>query len=243
MRRLLLALLFAPLLAAPGSDPVAADLWRKATSLFAQFEGVYPSRMSVRTEMLDRGGKATAVTEMRFVNTLREDGVVESELVSAFEDGRDVTAGRRARREERRAGDGKQARISLSDSPFNPERQERLELRPHPERALISGRSCRRFDFSYRPEIEGLGKGAGVVQRGMAWLEEESGRPLKLEYTLVPLPRRVKRLWTVCLFETEAGGAWVMREMRVEGQGGILFIRKGFRLVTRFEEYLPVGGG
>ena len=72
---------------------------------------------------------------------------------------------------------------------------------------------------------------------GKAWLEENSGIPLKLEFSFEPLPKHVKRLWTIYLYETTASGDWFLQEITVQGQGGFLFIKKGFRSTTRFSDY------
>ena len=42
--------------------------------------------------------------------------------------------------------------VSLSDSPFNPDRQKNVRSRSD-ERQMLFGRPCRRFDFIYRTEI------------------------------------------------------------------------------------------
>ena len=34
-----------------------------------------------------------------------------------------------------------------------------------------------------------------------------------------------------------ATGKWVLKEISVQGQGGFLFIKKGFRSTTRFGDY------
>jgi hypothetical protein len=72
---------------------------------------------------------------------------------------------------------------------------------------------------------------------GMAWLEENSGMPLKLEFSLTPLPKRIRSLWTVYLYEVSQPDRWLLKQITISGEGGFLFIKKKFRSTTAFSEF------
>jgi len=127
--------------------------------------------------------------------------------------------------------------VSLSDSPFNPDRQKNVSFRASEEKQMLFGHSCRRFDFTYKTEIIRKGAREKLTWTGQAWLEEDSGMPLKLEFSLAPLPRRIRSLWTTYLYDVSQPDRWVLKKIMIAGQGGFLFIKKKFRSTTTFSDY------
>ncbi len=127
--------------------------------------------------------------------------------------------------------------MSISDSPFVPERQAAVTFSARGEKRLLFGHSCRRFDFTYRTTIVRKGKTEKLTWTGMAWLEQESGVPVKLEFSLAPLPSRIHSLWTVYLYDTARSDRWVVKKVAISGHGGFLFITKRFRTTTTFSDY------
>lgn len=175
--------------------------------------------------------------------TVDDNGDVRTELMQAFKDGKDVSADMKKKLEIREALDRKTAKkkdsisISLADNPFNPDKQQNLTVQTHTEMQLLFGKICRRFDFSFKTEIIRKDKAEKITWVGKAWLEENSGIPLKLEFSIEPLPKRVYSLWTIYLYEITARGNWLLKEIKVQGKGGFLFIKKGFRSITSFSNY------
>jgi len=81
------------------------------------------------------------------------------------------------------------------------------------------------------------------VISGKAWLEPDTGIPVKIEYTPDPLPKRVKRMVTTVEYKHIYADSLIVRHMFVEVTGGILFIKKHFHMDMTFDEYwrLPEG--
>jgi hypothetical protein len=237
-------LLIASLAAA--EDGAGADdlgLWRKALAVFQQNSDWVPGKMSVLSEMLDRKGHPDSITQLDFNIVLDGRGRARTELLRATKDGKDVGAEMKKKLEASEAQDGKNEKkkdsysLSLADSPFNPDKQQQVTVRPTAEKQLLFEKTCRRFDFSFATEIVQKGKKEKLTWIGKAWLDEGSGIPVKLEFSFEPLPKHVYNLWTIYLYETTAAGDWYLNEIRVQGHGGFLFIKKGFRSTTRFSEY------
>jgi hypothetical protein len=228
--------------AAETSDP--SGLWQKALAVFQQNSDMLPHKMEVFSELLDRRGQPDTVSRFYFDIRYDGQGKSRSELTRAIKDGQDISAEAKKRYvgsddppEKPGAKRRQTFTFSMADVPFNPDRRQHTAARARAETQVLSGRTCRRFDISFRANTAVQGPAREMNWVGMAWLDEASGVPLKLEFAIEPLPKNVHSLWTIYQYEIEAAGDWVLREISVQGQGGFLFIKKKFRSSTRFSEY------
>ncbi len=242
----LLALLFGSLIGAGrerAAGPAANGLWRKAVEIYRRNSDWYPGRVAILSEMLNRRGEPYSVTEMYFTLRLDNQGKIQADLERALKNGEDTTEKVRSKvtirapEEGMEPGDDNTFSVSLSDSPFDPERQHDVTVSAAPERVPLFGCRCRRFDFTYRTRIVRKGEPVDLTWRGMAWLEEGSGMPVKLEFTLDPLPKLLRSLWSIYLFDTASPERWVVNKVSLTGHGGFLFIIKRFRTTTTFSDY------
>ena len=226
---------------APPDDP--AVLWQKALELFRKNSDSYPKKITVLSELLDRHSQPDSVTQMSFTLDTDAEGRLVTKLEHALKNGSDISEEMRKKVEIRdlnkdnTPGKRDSLTVSLSDSPFNPDRQKNVSIRASDERRMLFGRPCRRFNFTYRTEILRKGEAEQMNWVGMAWLEEASGMPLKLEFSLEPLPKRIRSLWTIYLYGLSPPGIWALRKITITGQGGFLFIKKIFRSTTVFSDY------
>ncbi|MCX6558128.1 MAG: hypothetical protein NTW95_11995 [Candidatus Aminicenantes bacterium] len=232
--------------AAAAEDGAGADslgLWQKALVVFQKNSDWVPGKMSILSEMLDRKGRPDSITQMVFNIVLDGRGKARTELLQAFKDNKDVSAEMKKKMETSEEPDGKNAKkkdtftISLADSPFNPDKQHQVTVQATGEKQLLFEKTCRRFDFSFQTEIVQKSKKENLTWVGKAWLDENSGIPVKLEFSFEPLPKHVYSLWTIYMYETTVSGDWYLKEIKVQGHGGFLFIKKGFRSTTNFSEY------
>lgn len=220
-----------------------SGLWQKALTVFQKNSDCFPGNVTVFSEVLDRQGRSDSITKLYFNMTIDDQGALHTELLQAFKDGRDISTDMKKKLEVREAQDKKTAkknetlRVSLADNPFNPDKQQNVTVRAHDEKQLLFGRICQRFDFSFKTEIVRKDKAEKITWVGKAWLEENSGIPFKLEFSFEPLPKHMHNLWTIYLYEITATGDWGLKEIKVQGQGGFLFIKKSFRSTTSFSNY------
>lgn len=241
--------------AAPGrvsAASAAPELWRRAVAVFEANKQWIPGHVRAAFAIVNDKGKPKRTSEREMRYSLDGRGRVQAELVRALDDGRDVTAKARAdlRRDEEgqdaRAGEGRRASVSLGDVPFAAEKQDQVEVLARSETAALFGMACRRFDFSMRLSLAGSAgaKGKSILLRGMAWIDEEGGRPVKLEFAPDPLPSKVRSLWTVFTYGPGAGNEWLLKEIASEGAGGFLFIKKRFRSRIELSDHFaaPPGG-
>ena len=228
------------------AEPAAVaqrGLWQKALDVYRKNRDWYPERIAILSEVLNRHGQPYSVTELFFAIHMSPGGSLRTELVRALKNGEDTTEKMRSKVAIHDPGEGMGTgkedtySVSISDSPFDPERQKFVTARANGERKNLFGHACRRFDFSYRTAIVRKGEAEELTWTGMAWLEEGSGVPVKLEFSLAPLPSRIRSLWTIYLYETARPGQWVVKKVAISGQGGFLFIKKRFRTTTTFSNY------
>ena len=223
------------------SDP--PGLWQKALDTFQKNRDWFPGKMSICSETLDRQGRPDSITKLYFNIIVDDKGEVRSELLQALKNGKDISTDIKKKLATGEAQDKKTAKkkdtltVSLSDNPFNPDRQHEVKVRAHAEKQVLFGRLCQRFDFSFQTEFIRKNRPENLIWVGRAWLEESSGIPFKLEFSFEPLPKHVHSLWTIYLYEINAAGDWLLKEIKVQGQGGFLFIKKGFRSTTNFSDY------
>lgn len=244
---LLAALLAVPaggLAPAAGEEPAAANgLWRKAVEIFRRNRDWYPGRVTILSQMLNRRGEPYSVTELFFSLRLDGEGKVQAELERALKNGQDTTEKVRSKvtirapEEGMEPGDDNTYSVSLSDSPFDPERQHDVTVAAAPEKLRLFGCRCRRYNFTYRTHIVRKGEPVALTWRGMAWLQEESGLPVKLEFTLDPLPGLLRSLWSIYVYDTANPERWVAKQVSISGHGGFLFLIKRFRTTTTFSDY------
>ncbi len=220
-----------------------AGLWQKAIEIYRRNQDWYPARVAILSEMLNRHGEPYSVTEIFFTLRLDAGGKIQAELERSLKNGQDTTAKMKSKvtirspEEGMAPADENTISVSISDSPFDPERQDQVTVDAGGESQVLFGCRCRRFHFSYRTSIVHKGKRKELTWRGMAWLREGSGVPVKLEFTLDPLPSLIRSLWTIYLYDSARPDRWVVKKISIAGHGGFLFIKKHFRSTTTFSDY------
>ena len=218
-------------------------LWRKAIEIHQRNRDWYPERVVILSEVLTRSGQPSSLTEMVFRLHLDARGRVQAELERSRKNGADTTERTRAKvtirspEEGVDPGDDTAYSVSLTDNPFAAAHQGAVQAFATAERQALFGRLCRRFNFTYRTTIVRKGKTDELTWRGMAWLDEASGVPVKLEFTFSPLPGLVRSLWSIYLYDIDSPDRWVLKRVSMTGSGGFLFIRKNFRTTTTFSQY------
>jgi len=127
--------------------------------------------------------------------------------------------------------------FSSGDSPFNPELQSAVLVTETSSRETIDGRLCIRFGYSYPTPSEEAPKKKPTMIKGSAWVDEATGRPVKVEFTEDPLPRGAKSMLTTLHYGSGGNGQWILERMEFEGRGAFLFFKKRIRGDIAFSDY------
>lgn len=192
----------------------AADdlLWQKSLDLFSRNSSWHPGTMLVRTKEFDDAGKlrSTAYTEIEY--KVSNEGELESEVINAVKDGRDIT-------EKQNRGRRKEENPFII-SPFNPEFQESIVVTPTDDSKQVGNSLCRRFDLSLEYDKRHY--------TGTAWLEKKTGAPLLLILRMESLPVFLDSMTMTFHYTFLDKGTWYASRIEMEGSGTILFQKKIF---------------
>lgn len=231
-----------PALAGPASaGPAAAPpLWSKALALAAAQESLVPGKIVMHQELRSRSGELEHFGDTTLQVVPGKDGDVRAEVAAASEDGKDVTAEARRRQQEEEAKAAKRAKktpedgeasVDLGDTPFAPKMRSKTTVRETAERRTVDGRACVVHEISWPAKDGGRNK-------GRICLDEETGAPRDLVFSPDPLPKHVSAGKTSVRYRDDAPDGWRPRDMTIDGEGGILFIKKKFHMVMTFSDYL-----
>jgi hypothetical protein len=221
------ALLVALLAAAPDPALLQKIIERqKAVQAFTDNASVV---MEVRAEELASDGKveSTEVTKLRIGKKKGEP--VATEVLSATEDGKDVTA--QTRDEMKKEKDGKKGKSAGAQSPFHEEQVAKYrftQLATPPDAPTHA-----------RVGFEPAGGKDAELMSGEATVDVETGDLLSLSMRPSKNPTFVDRLQIECAFDAQTPAGRAISSITAKGEGGILFIKKRFAVVSLFTEWTP----
>ncbi|MBL8924300.1 MAG: hypothetical protein JNJ54_35960 [Myxococcaceae bacterium] len=186
-------------------------------------------RVTVVSDELDADGASTKHSELAFEVT-RSNGTRQRKLLSATEDGKDVSEDKRRSGFEapsKRSG-GKTFGGSMAElSPFHPEQRAKYAfatLAPSPD-GLVR--------VAFQPAGEKTDKlmiGDAAIDPATADLVRLSMRPSKS-------PRFVDQLSLELEFDAPTPPGRALSKLTMKGRGGVLFVKKRFAVVTTFSDY------
>jgi hypothetical protein len=189
--------------------------------------------MSTSAEQLDGSGKVESRTES-VERRFEKDGVETTELRRFVRDGQDALAQERARREKRNTkpkGDSQERSFRVS-SPFSSDAvalHRFTLLGPDPEDPALR-----------RVKFEPKGAASPDLLVGEAAVDPVAGTVRWIRCRPSKNPRHVTRMEMEMVYGVEAPGGPALSRVKIAGEGGLLFIKKGYRSESTFSDY---GGG
>lgn len=223
------------LLAPP--EPVPDELLKKLADRDARLTRLYKEgavTMTSRVEELDKAGKVQH-TQTVVLRLTQKDGKPHGEVLSASRDGQDVTADERKAQAEKQARadedpKGKNGRMSMTlpfDAAAQPQYQFQL-LGPDANDPALS-----RIGFGPR------GKPNKDLWTGEAVVDPSSGEVKWMKQRPSELPTFVDRIEMVFQFGAPTAEGPAISTLKMDGEGGLPFFKKKFRVVTTFSDYGP----
>jgi len=211
-----------------GSAPAAAltdSLWGRAVDMARIASDWVPRNAAVTIELVGSDGKAQDSWSSEYRLSADATGQVAIHVERSSHNGIDTTARDRDTQSRR-----PRQPFTMGDNPFDPVVQASLHAVPRPEGQVVQGRLCSLYDFT-------LTRKDGSTVVGTAWLDAASAEPVQVSYTAKPLPRGVFEMRTTLLYGQGPAGSGFLTEARIEGVGGMLFIRRSFRSRITIEGY------
>jgi hypothetical protein len=214
----------------------STDLWERARRIYTANMDWTAGRTVATHEQIDGKGGVSGTTILTHSTRIGGDGAPVSLLVSAAENGRDITEAQR--KKEEKGGpppytppDRNQRNSHMDSSPFDDRERGNVTNVPTAETRTIDGRRSRGYSFVWSlPDIK-----SGY--RGTAWIDEASGAPLLLEYAMDPRPAFVSSVTVRLSYVFKGPSEWYPAEMRVEKEGGTIFYHMHVRTTRLFTEY------
>ena len=224
------------------------ELWQRAVAIAKRNQNWVPGRLESHIRMLTRKGRVKTHVETWLKLEEGEEGRIITSLEKYIKNGVDETKKRIKRfleaREkaeaERKKDSGERNNrnsltIGLQDHPFSAAVQDAVSFQLQKTDVSMNGKTCSLF--SYRQKLAGSGE---VTRKGKVWIEQESGIPIKNQFTLEPLPSMVKRFNQQISYHADHADAWHPETMEIDGVGGFLFIRKYFQSQVAFKHYFQM---
>jgi hypothetical protein len=218
----------------PRAEAPTDSFWVKAVALAGANDDLVPGLIKMHMQEVDKNGKPKnedKYYEAWSTLSLGADGEVQYETVRVIENGEDITESEKAK-EQAEDEDEEESESERMEAynPFDPDSQDRISVVPIGSAGIVGGRNTVVYEFTERTEDD-------VEISGRAWLEIDSGAPVRIEYTPDPLPKRVKSLTTTVEYEHMYPDSLVARHMVVEVTGGFLFIKKHFHMDMTFDRH------
>lgn len=209
------------------SDP----LWNKAMDYAAPENVEEATGMRMLSREMNRSSEVTKKIEMFFT---WDENLQDFILLSADEDGKDVTDRERQRNEKQ----NRNRRGNYVHQIFNPEKADRLTLSHRELTAVVNGRECRIYDFRLEDEWPmGPGKPKPVVEEGMVLIDLESGMPLRISSSMVEGPDAVKSFQFSLYGGPGPEGLWRVFRIKMDFIAQMIIYRAGvFTMDFEYED-------
>jgi len=221
------------------------DLWKRAVAVAENNQHWVPGRLVSHIKMLSRKGRVKDHIETWLKLEENEDGRIVASLEKHIKNGVDETEKRRERffeaqkkreAERKEEDDDSENRggyaIGLQDHPFAAESQDAVSFQLLKTSVSVAGKACSLF--TYEQKLKGP---KAIVRTGKVWIHRETGIPVQQEFTLDPLPSRVKRFTQRIVYHSDSADAWYPETLEIDGVGGFLFIKKYFQSRVAFSRY------
>ena len=209
----------------------ADELWQKGIEQFKFNTGWVAGSTVITSEQFNKKGKLRS-SEQRIFRALQTEAGVQSELISAYKNGKDITEEERRKAEEENAEneDENNDEDSPFPNPFDPELQEVVTYR-RTGQSINSGTDIVLIEYEFRMQIEPDSEYVGNV-----YLDSVTGVPVEFEATVEPLPRLTKFVRLAVRFQNDAN-RWFPVHMEFEGAGGWFFVYRHFKSTIEFTDY------
>ena len=208
--------------------------WNTAVDVFRNNADLKPHIMKVYSETYNRKGELEKTETVTYRLRYNSSGESESEMLSAYEDGKDVTEQKRKELENGRGNRGRSGPESemegIDKHPLDPEVQNDVSVLDTGKKEAKIGRTCSvwNFEISLNDKYSGL---------GTAWLDVQSSEAVAIEYRIEPLFPFVEEMNIEMEFGTGSSDSWFMDKLKMSGKINMLIMKKGFNSVTTFSDY------
>ncbi len=205
----------------------ADELWDKAVEIFEKSKSYEAKTMYMVMEELKKDGSVTEKNEIYLDVITNSDGKKDSKVVKIIKNGKDVTEDIMKKKDALNGKkDEKKESFSMQMDMLARDKQHSVVSKRLDQTLEIDGISSVGYSFAYA-----LNAKENYV--GTLWLHPETGVPLRSEFTVSPLPSKVKKM-TIAAVYTSINDMTVLKKMDVTVHVSFLIISKRLRSMIEF---------
>ncbi len=222
-RQFLQGLFFVSVVACASAFVHADELWENAIDAYERSKDNQPKVMHMRYEELKKDGSVDDVREIDSVFVKKENGQTDSEIIKVVHNGKDITE-----QEKKKSNDdkGKKQTFSLRGDLFAREKQDSVKYSRLEGSTLVAEKDCVVYAFEQKVSDT-------VNYKGRVWLDSTNGLPVKSEFTMNPLPSKVKKMDIVVHYMVN-DGLFAFKTISFNVHASFLIISKRIRTFMEF---------
>lgn len=174
----------------------ADELWEKAIDVYERSKAdAQPKTMRILYEELKKNGTVDETREIYTKIIPKDDGGTKSEVIKVLHNGKDVTE-----EELKKQNDDKKGRqsMTLRGDLFDKAKQSAVTYTRLDETSIIEARNCVAYSFTHTVSEK-------ERYTGKVWLDSNEGIPMKSDFTMSPLPSKVKKMDITVQYEVQNG--------------------------------------
>jgi hypothetical protein len=215
------------------------DLWQKAVNIMANNQNWVAGKMVMEFKVVNKDDVADVHNVSTYKIYADENGDIQSDIVSMYTNGEDVTDKQKENLEKEREKaknekdekDSQENRFAFNgkDEPFHPDNQAKVKITPIAGTKEINGAVCQGYEFSLPLEEH--------TKNGTLWLDIKTGAPVRQRFTTDPLPPKMKEMQTTADYIYPQEGVLQASQVSFEGVAGVLFIKRKIQGTMTFSDF------
>lgn len=208
------------------SFPVLAKdtLWDKAVLITEKNKNYRSGNIVLYIDDLNKDGTVASSQEIH--QKIRLGKEIKYDTTKVIKDGKDIT------QEALKKNQSKNRKSFLDESDiFDKKVQNKISIKKL-NQSTVNGINC--DTYSYRFE-----KNDKEKYDGKAWINNQNGNPVKVEYTLNPLPMGLKNILITYNYENKKDKNYI-KNIKAEGEASLIIFKKIFRMKADLKNYRDI---
>lgn len=200
-------------------------LWNKTVELSGKSSDYKAKEVVTSIHELDKSGNIKSTNQI--YQKIRIGKEIKYDTYKALKDGKDITNEYKEKSKNRKNRNNFIEQYDI----FHPDNQKNItSTKLNSEN--INGDKFSVYDYSYK-------KNEKEIFEGKAWINEKTGKPLKLVFSMNPLPIGVKKL-DIVYFYNSNGDKIFLDKLQVSTQAGLLLFYKYYEMKVELKNYFKI---
>jgi hypothetical protein len=206
------------------SNVLAKDsVWNKALEVSEKNKNYRAKNIVMYIDDLNKDGDVVSSQEIH--QKIRQSNEIKYDTIKVLKDGKDITEESLKKRKEQK---NKRASFLEDNDIFSMKVQNKITSEKIGSQ-LIDGFVTHVYSYSYN-------KNDKENYQGKAWINTKTGEPIKIEYTMNPLPMGLKNLTVLYNYETQNNKTYI-KTIKANGEASFLLFKKIFRMKVDLKNY------